>query len=310
MTQIALGNMRYGLLQEARLPARPNQPARPVPERVGEPSVFKHVVYIIKENRTYDQVLGDIPQGNGDPSLCIFGERITPNQHKLARDFVLLDNTYCSGILSADGHQWSDTRHHHGLHGEIVRRFPAQLSRRHGGRRRGRAGVFARRVHLGQRARARQESAHLRRVCRDGKAMDGSEPQGRDQVPRSLEGFHQRRGRHPHLEPADDRIHPPVPLHQHRGLGHEHPGRVPRAAVHQGTARVREGRQPAELHRHLPAQRSHQRHQARRADARRAGGGQRSRVWANRRGLEPRVRFGRKRASSPSKTTRRRAGIT
>lgn len=109
LTQIALGNMRYGLLQEARQPARPNQPPRPVPERVGEPSVFKHVVYIIKENRTYDQVLGDIPQGNGDPSLCIFGERITPNQHKLTSDFVLLDNTYCSGILSADGHQWSDT---------------------------------------------------------------------------------------------------------------------------------------------------------------------------------------------------------
>ena len=109
LTRIALGNMRYGRLQEARLPARPNQPPRPVPERVGEPSVFKHVVYIIKENRTYDQVLGDIPQGNGDPSLCIFGERVTPNQHKLVRDFVLLDNTYCSGILSADGHQWSDT---------------------------------------------------------------------------------------------------------------------------------------------------------------------------------------------------------
>ena len=109
MTQTALGNMRYGLLQEARLPPRPNQPARPVPERVGEPSVFHHVVYIIKENRTYDQVLGDLPQGNGDPSLCVFGERITPNQHQLVRDFVLLDNTYCSGILSADGHQWSDT---------------------------------------------------------------------------------------------------------------------------------------------------------------------------------------------------------
>jgi YVTN family beta-propeller protein len=109
MTQIALGNMRYGLLQEAKLPPRPNQPARPVPERVGEPSVFQHVVYFIKENRTYDQVLGDLQQGNGDPSLCVFGERITPNQHQLVRDFVLLDNTYCSGILSADGHQWSDT---------------------------------------------------------------------------------------------------------------------------------------------------------------------------------------------------------
>jgi hypothetical protein len=109
LTQTALYNMRYALLQEAKLPARPAQPARPVPERVGEPSVFKHVVYIIQENRTYDQVLGDLPQGNGDPSLCVFVERITPNHHKVARDFVLLDNTYCSGILSADGHQWADS---------------------------------------------------------------------------------------------------------------------------------------------------------------------------------------------------------
>ena len=108
-THVALANMRYPLLKEAALPPRPGQPARPVPQRVGEPSVFKHVVYIIKENRTYDQVLGDMKAGNGDPSLCIFGERITPNQHKLAREFVLLDNTYCSGILSADGHQWADT---------------------------------------------------------------------------------------------------------------------------------------------------------------------------------------------------------
>lgn len=107
--KIALLNMRYGLLQQAKLPPRPDQPARPVPERVGEPSVFKHVVYIIKENRTYDQVLGDMQEGDGDASLCIFGEDITPNQHKLSREFVLLDNTYCSGILSADGHQWADS---------------------------------------------------------------------------------------------------------------------------------------------------------------------------------------------------------
>ena len=67
------------------------------------------MVYIIKENRTYDQVFGDIKEGNGDPDLCIFGEKITPNQHKMVREFVLLDNTYCSRILSADGHQWSTT---------------------------------------------------------------------------------------------------------------------------------------------------------------------------------------------------------
>ncbi len=108
-TSVALKNMRYPALREAGRPARKNQPSRPVPERVGEPSVFKHVVYVIKENRTYDQVFGDMPEGNGDPSLCIFGERVTPNQHKLVRSFVLLDNTYCSGILSADGHQWSDS---------------------------------------------------------------------------------------------------------------------------------------------------------------------------------------------------------
>ena len=108
-TSRALKNMRYPLLAAARLPARPGQPARPVPERIGEPSVFKHVVYIIKENRTYDQVLGDIPEGNGDPALCVFGEGITPNQHKLSREFVLLDNTYCSGIISSDGHEWATT---------------------------------------------------------------------------------------------------------------------------------------------------------------------------------------------------------
>ncbi|NLH42196.1 MAG: phosphoesterase, partial [Planctomycetes bacterium] len=109
MTRRVLDNYRYPLLKEASRPARSNQPPRPVPQRVGEPSVFEHVVYIIKENRTYDQILGDIPEGNGDPSLCIFGAEITPNQHKIVREFVLLDNIYCSGILSADGHQWSDT---------------------------------------------------------------------------------------------------------------------------------------------------------------------------------------------------------
>jgi YVTN family beta-propeller protein len=100
-------NLRSDALAASRLPARPGMAPRPIPERIGEPSVFKHVVYILKENRTYDQVLGDDPRGNGMAPLCVFGEEITPNQHKLVREFVLLDNTYCSGILSADGHQWS-----------------------------------------------------------------------------------------------------------------------------------------------------------------------------------------------------------
>ena len=79
----------------------------PIPMKVGDPSPIKYVFYILKENRTYDQVLGDIPEGNGDTSLVLFGESVTPNQHKLAREFVLLDNFYVDGEVSADGHNWS-----------------------------------------------------------------------------------------------------------------------------------------------------------------------------------------------------------
>ena len=79
----------------------------PIPSRVGDPSPIKYVFYILKENRTYDQVLGDMPEGNGDTSLVLFGEKITPNQHALAREFVLLDNFYVDGEVSADGHNWS-----------------------------------------------------------------------------------------------------------------------------------------------------------------------------------------------------------
>ncbi len=102
-------NLRAPRIAAALLPPRPGQPPRAIPERIGEPSLIKHVVYIIKENRTYDQVLGSLGRGNGDASLCIFGPKVTPNHHKIADEFVLLDNTYCCGILSADGHQWSTT---------------------------------------------------------------------------------------------------------------------------------------------------------------------------------------------------------
>jgi YVTN family beta-propeller protein len=78
-----------------------------IPTRVGEPSPIKHVIYIIKENRTYDQVFGDIPRGNGDPSLTMFPRQVSPNHHKLAEEFVLLDNLYCNGHVSVDGHPWS-----------------------------------------------------------------------------------------------------------------------------------------------------------------------------------------------------------
>ncbi len=79
----------------------------PVPVRLGDTSPIKYVFYIIKENRTYDQVLGDIKEGNGDTSLCLFGEKVTPNLHALAKEFVLLDNFYVDAEVSADGHNWS-----------------------------------------------------------------------------------------------------------------------------------------------------------------------------------------------------------
>ena len=74
----------------------------PIPSKPGDVSPIKYVIYMVKENRTYDQVLGDMKEGNGDPSLCLFGEAITPNHHALARSFVTLDNTHCSGAVSGD----------------------------------------------------------------------------------------------------------------------------------------------------------------------------------------------------------------
>ena len=80
--------------------------AVPVPRRIGNPSTIKHVFMLVKENRTYDQVHGDMPEGNGDPSLAQFGEEVTPNIHALSRQFGLYDNTYDTGTNSAEGHNW------------------------------------------------------------------------------------------------------------------------------------------------------------------------------------------------------------
>ncbi|MGC8741788.1 MAG: bifunctional YncE family protein/alkaline phosphatase family protein [Candidatus Sumerlaeaceae bacterium] len=104
---------RYSAQVLANSPLRPDllppprEASNPVPWRVGDPSPIRYCVYIIKENRTYDQVLGDMPEGNGDPSLCLFDEKVTPNHHALAREFVLFDNFYTEAEVSADGHEWS-----------------------------------------------------------------------------------------------------------------------------------------------------------------------------------------------------------
>jgi len=88
-------------------PALPPGPGSPIPGKPRDATPIRYVVYIIKENRTYDQVFGDMPQGNGDPALCLFGEKVTPNLHALARQFVLLDNFYANAEVSAGGHEWS-----------------------------------------------------------------------------------------------------------------------------------------------------------------------------------------------------------
>ncbi|MBI1787922.1 MAG: bifunctional YncE family protein/alkaline phosphatase family protein [Acidobacteria bacterium] len=101
-TALACSAYRDAKLDDAGVPA-----GNPVPTRPGDPSPIEHVIYIVKENRTYDQVLGDMKEGNGDPALVLFGEKVSPNHHKLAREFVLLDNFYVSADVSADGHNWS-----------------------------------------------------------------------------------------------------------------------------------------------------------------------------------------------------------
>jgi YVTN family beta-propeller protein len=128
MTKIVLENNTYVKKLVARKSGSKFKSKVPVPQLPTQVSHFKHLVYIIKENRTYDQVFGDMPQGNGDIELVHFGRDVTPNHHKLAETFILLDNFYCSGILSADGHQWTDeayvTDYIEKFFGDFTRSYP------------------------------------------------------------------------------------------------------------------------------------------------------------------------------------------
>jgi YVTN family beta-propeller protein len=103
----ALTVRSYANRKPAARGASPARPSAVIPSKAGEASPIKYVVYVIRENRTYDQVLGDLLAGNGDPSLVLFGSDVTPNAHALAAEFVLLDNFYADAEVSADGHNWS-----------------------------------------------------------------------------------------------------------------------------------------------------------------------------------------------------------
>ncbi len=104
--------------------------AVPVPRRIGDPSTIKHVFLLVKENRTYDQIQGDMPEGNGDPSLAQFGEQVTPNIHALSRQFGLYDNTYDVGTNSAEGHNWlmqgDDPEYTESSAGEYIRSYDTE----------------------------------------------------------------------------------------------------------------------------------------------------------------------------------------
>jgi hypothetical protein len=105
LTKMAYSVTAYS--DERRLTPAGAPAASPIPRRVGDPSPIKHVFYVIRENRTYDQVFGDLERGNGDPTLCLFDEAVTPNAHALAREFGVLDNFYVDAEVSYDGHAWS-----------------------------------------------------------------------------------------------------------------------------------------------------------------------------------------------------------
>jgi hypothetical protein len=130
-TQIVYKNCPYS---DDQLTAAPSTEKTAIPTKVGDPSPIKYVIYIIKENRTYDQVFGDLaigerPKGNGDPTLCMFPREVTPTHHKLAEEFVLLDNLYCNGQVSRDGHPWSTAAYHTDY---IARDWHLTYSRRKG----------------------------------------------------------------------------------------------------------------------------------------------------------------------------------
>ena len=108
MTRQVFQNNHWDLAQNIQSASGGNPHARPVaiPAKIGDPSLIKHVFLIIRENRTYDQILGDVAAGNGDSSLAVFGGSVTPNAHKLVKRFPLFDNFYDPSRQSADGHQW------------------------------------------------------------------------------------------------------------------------------------------------------------------------------------------------------------
>ena len=225
---------------------------------------IKHVLYIIKENRTYDEVFGDLPQGNGDPKLCSLGEKVMPNHRKLAREFTLFDNGYVSGTNSADGHAWFDAVPGQRLPRALLRRLLADVS----GRRRLRHVDLQRRRPLGR--RAQEEASPLRvwgEFCDDKladlrpeaeglvRAVGGS---GQGDAPLQVHRRYQRRqpqaadqSRGALLAPAPERPVPRRRVHP-RIRGVQPQGHRPRPDDHEPPLRPQRGDRPASIRPRAP----------------------------------------------------------
>ena len=212
-------NLRRERIAEALLPPRPGQPARAVPERIGEPSLIKHVVYVIKENRTYDQVLGDVEAGNGDPR-AVHLRRADHPQPAQARARVRPARQH---LLRRHPQRRRPPVEHdrdrHRLPGALLRRLAAQLSRRHGRGRGRRPRLLPRRLPLGQRAPPRRPHPQLRRVHGARGEVARPEEEGHARLPRQLPHLEGRERRGRLRERPDDRDHPAVLAHGVRRVG-------------------------------------------------------------------------------------------
>ena len=272
------------MLTDAPYPAK-----TAIPTKVGDPSPIKHVLYIIKENRTYDQVFGDMTRGNGDPSLVMFGREVTPNHHKLAEEFVLLDNLYCNGHVSADGHPWSTMAYNTDY---IARNWALTYSSR--------AGIED--DDEGDLSNA--PSGYLWDACaRAGLSYRSygeygrrvSQPDGSFKVEGAVPGLVG------HMCPDYGISKVPRQTRARHRQRRDVPSRIPR---------VREERQPAPAHDHEPGRGSHHGHSTRHLHAAGLRGQQRPGPRADRRGRHARANTGPRSRSSSSRMTPRTGRTT
>ena len=268
--------------------------ASPIPRRVGDPSPIKHVFYVIRENRTYDQILGDLEQGNGDPTLAIFGEEVTPNAHALAREFVLFDNFYVDAEVSYDGHAFSTGAYATDV---VEKLWPTNYGRR--------GGVYLSEGGYGDRNPYGNLSAPS-----DGYIWDFATRAGVSV--RSYGEFADWAGTNPTARGASRRAsrargQGPSDLSALRPVG---PRRQAHRRVAGGVPALRGERRAAAAEHHPAGQRSHLRHAAGRADAARRWWRRTTSRWAGWSRRSAAAGSGTNRRSSCSRTTPRTGPTT